>query len=56
VAKRLGLWDVIFNPEIVPVLESSKKWEADHEERAKQVPHEVFPKELAPCVRSLIVI
>jgi len=30
------LWDVIFNPDIVPVLESSKKWEADHEERAKQ--------------------
>ena len=38
-AKRLGLWDLIFNNDIVPVLESARRWEADHEEKAKQVFH-----------------
>ena len=36
-ARKLGLWDVVFNQDIVPVLESAKRWEADHEEKAKLV-------------------
>ena len=28
---------MIFNNDIVPVLESARRWEADHEEKAKQV-------------------
>ena len=34
---HLGLWDVIFNREIVPVVESVRRWEAFFEEREKQL-------------------
>lgn len=33
--RALGVWDVIFNREVVPVLEGAKHWEADHEDKLK---------------------
>ena len=33
--RALGVWDVIFDREIVPYLQGAKKWEADHEEKQK---------------------
>jgi hypothetical protein len=42
---------VIFNQDIVPVLESARRWEADHEEKAKLVSqqiHEIGRKTIIP--------
>ena len=33
--RALGIWDVIFSHEVVPVIEGTKNWEADHEEKVK---------------------
>ena len=33
--RSMGVWDVIFNREVVPVLEGAKKWDADHEDKQK---------------------
>lgn len=33
--RALGVWDVIFDREVVLVLQGAKKWEADHEEKQK---------------------
>ena len=35
--KNLGLWDVIFSRDIVPVVEAVRNWEADHEEKERQL-------------------
>ena len=36
-AVAIGVWDVIFNREVVSVLEGAKKWEADHEDKQKAI-------------------
>ena len=33
--RAIGVWDVIFNREVEPVLEGAKKWDADHEDKQK---------------------
>lgn len=35
--KNLGLWDIIFSRDIVPVVEAARNWEADHEEKEKEL-------------------
>ena len=35
--RTLGLWDVLYDREIIPVVKAVRKWEADHEDKEKEL-------------------